>query len=108
MGDLPQNQAEGPSGIEGLPTAQLFSTYRSILRELRKRGVIRTTNAPTGDYAEFLVARLMCVKLAQNSEKSWDLRAQDGKMLQVKSRGGSQPPSSRREAAFTLSVLWFR
>jgi hypothetical protein len=84
--ELPQNQAEGSSSIEGLPTAQLFSTYRSILRELRKRDVIRTTNAPTGDYAEFLVARLLGVKLAPNSEKSWDVRAQDGRTLQVKSR----------------------
>jgi hypothetical protein len=89
--ELPQNQAEGPGAIEGLPTAQLFSTYRSILRELRKREVIRTTNAPTGDYAEFLVARLLGVKLAPNSEKSWDVRAQDGKTLQVKSRVVANP-----------------
>jgi hypothetical protein len=34
----------------------LFSLYRAILRELKSRGVIRTENAPVGDYAEYLVA----------------------------------------------------
>lgn len=34
----------------------LFSLYRAILSELKHRGVIRTGNAPIGDYAEYLVA----------------------------------------------------
>lgn len=53
--------------------------------------MIRTTNAPTGDYAEFLVARLLGVKLAPNSEKSWDVRTQDRKTMQVKSRVVANP-----------------
>jgi hypothetical protein len=36
--------------------AGLFSFYRAILSELKSRGVIRTENAPVGDYAEYLVA----------------------------------------------------
>lgn len=67
------------------------STYRGILRELKNRGVIRTTNAPTGDYAEFLVARLLGVELAPNSEKSWDVRSRDRKTLQIKSRVITNP-----------------
>ncbi|HZJ50617.1 MAG TPA: hypothetical protein VFF07_07135 [Actinomycetota bacterium] len=88
---MTQKEAKERSSVEGMPTAQLLSTYRSILRELRKREVIRTTNAPTGDYAEFLVARLLGVKLAPNSERSWDLRDQDDKTLQVKSRVVANP-----------------
>ena len=34
----------------------LFALYRAILSELKHRGVIRTENAPVGDYAEYLVA----------------------------------------------------
>jgi hypothetical protein len=41
--------------FEKLPTKDLFGAYRSILAELRRRGVVRTGNAPTGDFAETLV-----------------------------------------------------
>lgn len=67
-------------------TAELFSTYRAILRELRSRSVVRTGNAPTGDYAEWLVARHLSGKLAPNSEKSFDVTDPDGRTYQVKSR----------------------
>lgn len=90
VGDLYNGLVHG-AGMDRLSTAQLFSTYRSILRELKNRGVIRTTNAPTGDYAEFLIARLLGVNLAPSSEKSWDARAPDGKTLQVKSRVITNP-----------------
>jgi len=65
--------------------AELFALYRSILRELRRRGVVRTENAPAGDYAEFLVATALAGSLAANSEKSYDVIA-EGRRLQVKCR----------------------
>ena len=49
--------------------AELFALYRSILRELRARGVVRTENAPAGDYAEHLVARALGGTLASNSDE---------------------------------------
>jgi len=67
-------------------TAELFSTYRGILRSLRERGIIRTGNAPTGDYAEYLAAKFLGGHLADNSEKSYDVEAPDGTRYQVKSR----------------------
>ena len=69
----------------------LFSLYRSILSELKHRGVIRTENAPVGDYAEYLVASALGGQLAPNSEKSWDVLAKDGQKLQVKARVVSEP-----------------
>jgi hypothetical protein len=51
----------------------LLSFSRAILAELRRRGVIRTGNAPAGDYAELLVQRASGGELAPNSEKSWDV-----------------------------------
>ena len=57
-----------------------------MLSELRARGVIRTLNAPSGDLAETLTERAYQSELAPNSEKSWDVRAADGRFLQVKSR----------------------
>jgi len=69
----------------------LFSLYRAILSELKHRGVIRTENAPVGDYAEYLVATALGGQLAPNSEKSWDVLSNDGEKLQVKARVVSHP-----------------
>ena len=70
----------------------LFSLYRAILSELKSRGVIRTENAPVGDYAEYLVATALGGQLAPNSEKSWDVLGEGGEKLQVKARVVSDPP----------------
>ena len=71
--------------------SDLFSLYRAILSELKSRGVIRTENAPVGDYAEYLVATALGGQLAPNSEKSWDVLGSDGEKLQVKARVVSDP-----------------
>jgi hypothetical protein len=82
-------------GVEALnlsafSESALFSFYRDILVELKSRGVIRTENAPAGDYAEYLVATALGGQLATNAEKSWDVRA-NGEKLQVKTRVVSDP-----------------
>jgi hypothetical protein len=67
---------------------ELLALSRSILRELRRRGVTRTGNAPTGDYAELLVQQATGGELAANSQRSWDVRTPppDDARLQVKAR----------------------
>jgi hypothetical protein len=83
-----------PEHVPDLSTfseSSLFSLYRVILGELKHRGVIRTENAPVGDYAEFLVATALGGQLAPNAEKSWDVLAKDGEKLQVKARVVSDP-----------------
>lgn len=54
---------------------------------------MRTENAPAGDYAAFLVATAFGGTLAPNSEKSYDVVADD-RRLQVKARVVSDPPRS--------------
>jgi hypothetical protein len=54
-------------------------------------GVIRTENAPVGDYTEYLVATALGGQLAPNSEKAWDVLGDDGEKLQVKARVVSDP-----------------
>ena len=71
--------------------SDLFASYAAILGELKSRGVIRTMNAPAGDYAEYLVATALGGKLAPSSEKSWDVLANNGEKLQVKCRVVSDP-----------------
>jgi hypothetical protein len=88
--------------LEGLSTSDLFLTYRGILKELTRRGIVRTGNAPAGDYAEYLVAAMVRGELADNSEKSWDVKTQDGKRYQVKCRVVTDPrkPGERQLSPF--------
>lgn len=72
--------------IEELTTAELLALNRQTLHELHRRGVIRTLNAPTGDWAELLVATAYEGTLAPNSEKSFDVLTPEGRRLQVKAR----------------------
>lgn len=67
-------------------TADLLRLYGSILDELRRREVVRSRNAPAGDLAEYLAAIVYRGELAPASAKSWDVRASDGRLVQVKCR----------------------
>lgn len=72
--------------VGSLLVARLLGLYRAILRALRERGVTRTDNAPTGDYAEYLTAAAYGGQLSDPSQRGWDVRAGDGRRLQVKGR----------------------
>lgn len=72
---------------------ELLAGYASALAELRRRGVVRSANAPAGDYGEWLVAKALGGTLADNfSVKSWDVRLAEGDRIQVKTRLVSVPP----------------
>lgn len=93
---------------------ELLRVYRSILAELMRRGIIRTLNAPTGDLAELLVACAFDGELAPNSEKSFDVRLPDERLIQVKSRmivsgsRGERQLSTVRSWGFThLAIVLF-
>jgi hypothetical protein len=75
--------------VESLPaptTRDLLRQYSAILDELLARGVIRSRNAPAGDLAETLVAAAYDGELGPASQRSWDVRTADGRLLQVKCR----------------------
>jgi len=67
-------------------TPSLLVCYSEILRELRRREVVRTSNSPTGDYAELLACKKFNLKPAPNSTKSYDATDNKGKRYQIKSR----------------------
>ena len=74
--------------------AQLLEAYAAILAELRRRRVVRTNNAPVGDYAEWLVAQAFNGELAgSTASKSYDLTLPDRRRVQVKARLVSRPPA---------------
>jgi hypothetical protein len=60
---------------------------REPLLELKARGIVRTLNAPAGDYAEWLVAQTVGGALTPNSTKSYDVLVEpSGERIQVKCR----------------------
>ena len=79
---------------------QLLGTYASILEELRKRGLVRTNNAPVGDLAEYAASIVYGGVLAPNSEKAYDLIASDGRRIQVKVR--NIRPETSPSAVFSV------
>lgn len=72
--------------LRSRPTLQLVRLYADILTELTRRPVTRSRNAPAGDLAGWIAAALYDGTLAPQSEKSWDVRAADGRLVQVKVR----------------------
>jgi hypothetical protein len=81
--------------------SDLLGIYGQVLEELNERGVIRSTNAPTGDYAEWLVQRALGGELQPNSNKSADLIVRK-KKIQIKARvlSDSEKPGERQLSPF--------
>lgn len=73
--------------------SDLLGIYGQVLHELNERKVIRSANAPTGDYAEWLVQRALGGELQPNSNKSADLIVRR-KKIQIKARVLSDPEKS--------------
>jgi len=69
-----------------LDDVQLLVQQSTILDELRRRGILRSRNNPTGDYGEWLVSTRLGLTLAQASEKGFDASDQDGLRYQIKAR----------------------
>jgi hypothetical protein len=97
-------QAPDDPELGSLSVQQLLRLYSRILTELIERGVVRSRNAPAGDLAELLVAKAYRVELAPPSEKSWDVRAEDCTLLQVKCR--VIEPGSRRTHVYSPFRSW--
>lgn len=71
---------------ERLLTSDLLRFYARIMRELRSRGVVRSTNNPVSDIAEWLGAKAFNLTLATNCVKSYDAIDPDGRRYQIKGR----------------------
>ena len=72
--------------INSFSTQELLVIYAQIIEELRDRKVVRTSNGPVGDYAEWLVSQKMNLTLANNSNSGFDAIDTNGVKFQIKSR----------------------
>jgi hypothetical protein len=92
--------------------ADLWAKWRDALAELKRRGVLRSTGGPVGDYAEYLVATAFGLERASYPNPHWDAKSADGTRYSVKARRWSrkQRPTRVRigdgdETSFDLLVL---
>lgn len=82
--------------LANLQTKELLKLQSEVIRELRNRGILRTMNNPVGDYAEWLVASALGLRLAKNSAAGHDAESEDGKKIQIKARRVSPTNKSRQ------------
>ncbi len=82
--------------LTSLDDAMMLALWSSIMSELRSRGVLRSSNNPTGDYAEYLVASKLELKLQPNSTSGYDAVAADGTRFQIKGRRLTSSNASRQ------------
>jgi hypothetical protein len=68
------------------PVSTLLELHVDLLLQLRRRGVVRSANNPTGDYGERLFARAFDWTLNSNSSADADAVDTDGLRYQIKSR----------------------
>lgn len=87
------------SNLLNLPVLDLLALHVEIMDELRDRDVIRSTNNPTGDLAEYLFCRAFGWEQNPNSAKGVDAAAPDGTRYQIKGRRLHKSNRSRQLSA---------
>ncbi|MCY3772549.1 MAG: hypothetical protein OXG98_11095 [Gemmatimonadetes bacterium] len=72
--------------LSTLSLRRLLGLHSGIMEELRRRGVARNENNPTGNVSEFLFCRAYDLQVAPNSEKGFSARDRGGRRYQIKGR----------------------
>lgn len=75
----------------------LLKKWAVIMNRLREAGILRSSNNPTADYAEFLVAKKLNLKLMSNSTSSYDaIDTKTRRKYQIKARRFTKHRMSRQ------------
>ena len=85
--------------LSDLPPAKLLALHAQVADELRKRGISRSANNPTGDLAEYLFCKAFGWKQADNSQANIDAVGSDGTRFQIKGRRIARYNNSRQLSA---------
>lgn len=80
----PKHDMPSQGDLKERSTRELLALWAGILRELRRRAVVRTANNPIGDIAESLVAEHFRGVRESFSNSGWDVTTRDGQRLEVK------------------------
>jgi hypothetical protein len=101
-GATPRNRftaARGKINLSRLSTQELLALNADVLEELRDREILRSSNNPTGDLAEFLFCRAFGWDRKDNSHASVDAICPKGVRYQIKGRRMRLPTDSRQLSA---------
>lgn len=85
--------------LTSLTPPQLLVLHAEVADELRRRGITRSSNNPTGDLAEYLFCKAFGWKQADNSQANVDALGTDGKRYQIKGRRVTRFNKSRQLSA---------
>ncbi|WP_066644266.1 hypothetical protein [Sphingomonas sp. CCH16-B10] len=85
--------------LSALSPPELLNFHARISEELRQRGIVRSSNNPVGDLAEYLFCRAFGWTQAANSARSADAACADGKLYQIKGRRTTRHNNSRQLGA---------
>lgn len=85
--------------LKELSPTELLRLHADIIEELRSREILRSSNNPTGDLAEYLFCRAFGWERFGNSESSIDAKGQDGTRYQIKGRRLTRHSKSRQLSA---------
>ena len=83
--------------LDGLTIRQLLSLNSRILVELRKREILRSSNKPTGDLAEYIFCRAFKWTQQNNSQSGYDALDEGGNRYQIKARQVFKNTPSERQ-----------
>lgn len=92
LGDLPD--------VTQLSVKHLMRLEASIVKELRRRDLVRTNNKPLGDIAEYVVWLARGGALEPNSTKSHDITTPTGHRIQVKAMANRAAGAGARFSPF--------
>ena len=85
--------------LSELEPVELLRQYTAIIDELKSRGIVRTNNAPLGDFTEWLISKKMELQLMPNSKASYDAISDAGVKFQIKARRITPENNSRQLSA---------
>jgi hypothetical protein len=85
--------------LKDLTPRELLALHSNVTEELRGRGVIRSSNNPTGDLAEYLFCRAFGWIQAGNSHPTADAAGDNGVLYQIKGRRITRHNQSRQLSA---------
>lgn len=72
--------------LQAKSISDLLALHTSTMEELRRRGVLRSANNPTGDLAEYLFCAAFGWVQENNSARAFDATGDDGTRYQIKGR----------------------
>ncbi len=85
--------------LDNLSVSELLGLFVRILQVLKERKVVRSTNNPVADYAEYLAIEALGLKPAPKSTKGFDATDSNGVKYEVKGRRPTQANKSRMLSA---------